>query len=314
MGSPGRRSRTGGRLLAGLLILAACAGPAPRTAPPGAESPPPAPGAPSPTPAPATPSPSPPPSPAGPDLVFAVKGDWGIGSAAQHRVTEAMCRLRETVPFDAVVTTGDNFYRPDGVATRKNYHEPEACLVSRPGHRWVPSWGNHDLAGRSTGEVLGAPGRWYAWREGPAEVFVLDSTRAGDAGQLRWLEEALSASTAPVRIAAFHHPPYTVGHPHPSDESVRRWFVPLFRRHGVALVLAGHNHLYEHAVVDGVHYVTTGGGGGPLYRCARTEEWMLRCLERHHFLLVEVRGTQVTVAAVGADGEELDRFPIRSAG
>ena len=80
---------------------------------------------------------------------FAVKGDWGYGGAAQAAVTRRMCVEARRAPFAFVLTTGDNFYRPDGVATAENYWRPERCLRAAR-VRWRAAWGNHDAAGGDT--------------------------------------------------------------------------------------------------------------------------------------------------------------------
>lgn len=212
-----------------------------------------------------------------------------------------------TTTFEDVVTTGDNFYDPDGLATRGNYYEPERCLISHPGHRWRPTWGNHDSAG-ATASVLGAPGRYYSWSAEGVEFLMLDSTQPNDAGQDRWLEQQLARSKAAVTIAVFHHPPFTTGLVHAPDATVRRRWVPLFQRYGVDLVLNGHQHLYEHLRVGEVDYVVTGGGGRSLYGCGPRRPPLILCLSRYHFLLVEVVDASITVTAIAASGEVLDRF------
>lgn len=247
------------------------------------------------------------PSPPPPLVRFAVKGDWGSGLPEQRSVTEAMCKARLKEPFDAVVTTGDNFYSPDGVAHDANYFKPEACLVAHPGHVWKASWGNHDVAGRATAEQLGAPQKYYSWSTTEFDLFVLDSNRVTDQKQMDWLRGALSESSAAVKIVAFHHPPFTVGG-HNNDLKVQEHWVPLFVGSGVSLVLNGHNHGFEHSVVDGVHYVVTGGGGALLYPCLRSEPWLRRCIAVNHFLLVEVSQGKIKVDAVGIDGADVDSF------
>ena len=251
---------------------------------------------------PAAPSPSPQPS-----FVFAVKGDWGAGTPEQAAVTRSMCNVRESEPFDVVVTTGDNFYLPDGVATRQNYFLPEECLISWPGHQWRAVWGNHDLAGDSTATVLGSPERTYTWSIGSTQFFMLDSNRTADGPQQDWLAAELAASRAQVKIVVFHHPPFTVGLHENNLEAERRW-VPLFEQHGVSLVLSGHNHGYEHAVVNGIEYVVSGGGGARVYPCVNDQPWLRVCLPVHHFLMVEVEGSAISVRAVGVSGEEIDSF------
>lgn len=244
-------------------------------------------------------------------VVVAVKGDFGSGSQAQAAVTRRMCAVREKEPFLDVLTTGDNFYDPDGTATAANYERPEACLTRYPGHRWRATWGNHDVEGRSTGSVLGAR-RWYAWSAGSADFFALDSNSVGDHGQRAWLVRRLSASTAPVKIVFFHHSPFTTGSVHRDDQRVRREWVPLFERFGVILVLTGHTHLYEHSLVHGIDYVVTGGGGRDLYACVRNPPTLVRCEPSFHFLLLRIDRNGVDVHAIDSSGETIDRVRIEA--
>ena len=241
--------------------------------------------------------------------MYAVKGDFGYGSAEQRLVTKAMCETRKVRPFDVVITTGDNFYRPDGMATPANHDVPEACLNAHPGHRWLASYGNHDASGRSTKEVLGVSEPYYTFSEGEIQLFILDSNRVMDASQLSWLESQLKSSSASWKVVVFHHPPYTVGG-HPPDESVRTRWVPLFIKHGVRLVLNGHNHGYEHSRVGDIDYVVTAGGGAPLYPCLRGDPNLISCKPRHHFLIMEVTSERISVEAIGPDQLVFDSFVV----
>jgi hypothetical protein len=225
-----------------------------------------------------------------------------------------MCRTARRDGIRDVLTTGDNFYRPDGRATSANWTEPEACL-ERLGVRWRPAWGNHDLGGDATATVLGESRRFYAFRLGPVRVVVLDANAPEDPAQLAFLRRALARATEPVKVVAFHQPAYTAG-AHPPGEAQQRLWAPLFRRHGVALVLQGHNHAYERLVVDGVTYVTTGGGGAPVYPCVRLLATGLRaCRPVHHFLRLAADETGVEVRAIDARGRILERVrvPARAA-
>lgn len=238
---------------------------------------------------------------------FAVLGDWGAGTEAQAEVAATMCRARRDEPFDVVVTTGDNFYNPDGRATEENF-SPSRCLTEHPGHSWRATWGNHDLAGDSTLVTLGSD-RTYQWSAASADFFMLDSNRARDAAQTAWLSDALSKSSAALKIAVFHHPPFTESL-HPPDQAVRESWVPLFVAHEVTLVLNGHSHAYERAVVDGVNYVVSGGGGAPIYPCVRDETLVQVCESMYHFLLIEVSGSKVEIRVITRDGSEADRFTL----
>jgi tartrate-resistant acid phosphatase type 5 len=58
-----------------------------------------------------------------------------------------------------------------------------------------------------------------------------------------------------------HHPPYCAGPKHLNDEAQIRSLVPRYRDGGVHLVLAGHEHNFQHAVNDGIHYLVSGAAG-----------------------------------------------------
>jgi predicted phosphodiesterase len=271
-----------------LALLAACTSSAPRSLPSN--------------------TPSPAPSSNEDVLTFAVKGDWGAGTRAQKQVTDAMCALRKKTPFKYVVTTGDNFYNPDGRAIPSNYYEPERCLYTYPGHAWRAVWGNHDVVGISTGSVLGAK-RYYSWAAGVTQFFMLDGNSPGDPTQRAWLARELRASRARVKIAVFHQPAYTSGL-HTDQKTIQKEWIPLFRRHGVQLVLTGHNHDYEHLKLDGIHYVVSGGGGRSVYPCLRVEPGAIRCVSAYNFLLVRVSQAAIDVDVIRETGAQLDRFSI----
>ncbi len=229
-----------------------------------------------------------------------VKGDWGIGSPAQAAVTRQMCRSHARTPARFILTTGDNFYAPDGRATRANFFRPEACLLAA-GLPWRAAWGNHDLGGASTATQLKSPRRWYSFVEGPMRVVVLDGNQPSSSAQRAFLRRTLQRATEPVRVAVIHQPPYTAGLHAPSTTQ-QRLMVPLFRRYGVSLVLSGHNHTYERMVVRGITYIVTGGGGAQVYPCVRVPPGLRTCRPENHFLEVDATDQGLRVRAVRRAG------------
>lgn len=251
------------------------------------------------------------PPPAG-SVRFAVKGDWGYGGSDQAAVTRRMCAEARRAPLAFVLTTGDNFYRPDGVATADNFWRPERCLRALR-VRWRAAWGNHDVAGGDTATALASPRRWYAFRAGPARVIVLDGNDAANPEQTAFLRRELAEAPEPARVVAFHQPIYTAGI-HPPAGDARRIWAPLLRAGGVDLALQGHNHADERLVADGVTYITTGGGGAPLYPCVRPARELRRCLSAFHFLVVDITPAAIAVRAVTPAGATLERVRIPVAG
>lgn len=252
--------------------------------------------------------PSRPAAPLRPATTLLVKGDWGYGGRAQAALTRRMCEVARRDGIRTVLTTGDNFYRPDGRATAENWTRPEACLREL-GVRWRPVWGNHDLGGDATARVLGEPRRRYTFRQGPMRVVVLDANNPTDPDQTAFLRDTLAGRDAPVTVVAFHQPAQTSGLHAPGDAQRRNW-VPLFRRYGVTLVLQGHNHAYERLVVDGVTYITTGGGGAPLSPCVRPARGLETCRLAHHFLRLAVDEGGVEVRAIDTGGRIMERVRV----
>lgn len=243
---------------------------------------------------------------------FLVKGDWGTGSSAQAAVTKGMCASHAATPASFILTTGDNFYSPDGTATRASFDRPEACLLAT-GLPWRATWGNHDLGGNSTATRLASPKRWYSFTQGPVRVIVLDGNQPSSSAQVAFLRRTLERAKEPVRIVTIHQPPYTAGLHEPSTTQ-QRLMVPLFKKHGVSLVLSGHNHSYERIVTGGVTYIVSGGGGAQVYPCVRLPAGLKKCTPEYHFLEVDASPASINVRAVRRDGSTLESVsvPVRT--
>jgi predicted phosphodiesterase len=251
-----------------------------------------------------------------PDTVrIAVAGDVGHPSAALNRTIAAMAKEAEHRPFDALVLLGDNVY-PDGDPAMVDAAvlEPFAPVLET-GAELVAVLGNHDVESGRGDEVarrLGMPDRWYQRRIGPAHVLALDSTRAGDPRQLAWLRSALGGPVSPFRIVAMHHPPYSAGW-HGSSHRLRWTYGPAFRRGGVDLVLAGHEHDYQRSrPVRGTTYVVS-GATTHLRRTGSARFTAASCA-RHHFVDLLVSPTALRLHAIGSQGQLLDRVVLSARG
>jgi hypothetical protein len=242
---------------------------------------------------------------------LAAVGDVGTGDHEEAETAATMASLPGR-PYDGLLLLGDNVY-PAGDPARlpATVFEPFAAILD-DGTDLLAALGNHDVKnGNAAGQVdaLGMPGRWYAWRSGPALVVVLDSTRSDDPAQRAWLQDTLSTTDAPWRIVALHHPPYSAGW-HGSAEDVRAAFEPLFTRYRVQLVLAGHDHDYQRSEsIDGTTYVVSGAGAKirPTSRASFTAvSWSTQ-----HFVDLQIWPDRLIGQAVAQDGLAYDRFELR---
>src|SRR3954468_17311869 len=142
----------------------------------------------------------------------------------------------------------------------------------------------------------------YAFGFGNTFFIAFDSNVASDIVQLAWVTDQLEhLDRARYRhvVAFFHHPVFSSG-PHsgasaapapgtgqkapdrvePQTVALRTLYMPLFRKHHVRLIIAGHDHLFDHFVEryrsGGAAYrmdaLVTGGGGAPKYAYAGEPE------------------------------------------
>ncbi|HEV7444983.1 MAG TPA: metallophosphoesterase, partial [Steroidobacteraceae bacterium] len=65
-----------------------------------------------------------------------------------------------------------------------------------------------------------------------------------DAGWQGWIAQDLSATNAIWKFVVFHHPCFNVGVEHYTEQHMRV-LAPIFERHGVDIVLHGHEHNYQ---------------------------------------------------------------------
>jgi hypothetical protein len=250
----------------------------------------------------------------GEEVRFVVVGDMGSGSSDQYAVRDQIT----TVPFDLMLTVGDNAYE-DGTLAQ---FEQNFFAVYRDIFRWVsvfPTLGNHDYNtddGAPYRQVFALPEnggpegleRWYSFDWGDVHFVALDTMSLGSA-QLAWLDTDLAANELPWVIVYGHHPPYSSGG-HGSDLATREVLAPIFRRHRVPVYLAGHDHHYERTVsIDETVYVVTGGGGKGT-RETGSSSFTAHSDEVLHFVWGRVAGDVLELHAIDANGTEFDSVAI----
>lgn len=254
-------------------------------------------------------------------LVFAAIGDSGTGSAEQFAVARIMEQTHARTPFELVLMLGDNFY--GGVDFVKKFETPYAKLLAQ-NVKFYAALGNHDGGGKASKETSYAKfnmegRRYYTFTRGEAgkqplaQFFALDSGQM-EAAQLAWLEQALSQSTARWKIAFFHHPLYSSGKTHGADMRLRAQLEPLFVKHGVQLVLNGHEHFYERLKPQrGVHYFISGGAAKLRRNNIRREnpDFAFGNDQAQHFMRFEVNANELSFRAISDAGTVFDSGALR---
>lgn len=258
---------------------------------------------------------------------FAVIGDTGTGDEAQLSVARQMVRQREKTHFEFVIMLGDNIYeKGEQKDIKPRFEEPYKDLLGA-GVKFYATLGNHDiikgLEFQTNYPNFNMGGRRYynfakgfsENYEGLLEFFALDSNEITPE-QLKWLDESLGASKARWKIAFSHHSIYSSARMHSQYTKLRAQLEPLYVKHGVAAVFAGHSHCYERVKPQkGVQYFTEGASGeikrktldrGGQFFAAGEDE-------KNSFLIVQASESELKVEAIGADGSLIDSYTIKRA-
>jgi hypothetical protein len=244
---------------------------------------------------------------------FAVIGDNGTGSRAQYELAEQMVRARGRFAFDFVLMLGDNFYgrqRPADLVDK--FERPYKPLIDA-GVTFHAAIGNHDEPHTVNYAPLNMGGqRYYTYTRPRVRFFVLD-TNSLEPKQVAWFAGALETATEDWKIAYFHHPLYSNAGRHGSNTELRLLLEPLLLKHGVSVVFAGHDHIYERLVPQkGITHFVSGSGGqlrrGDLQRSASSAAGYD---QDQTFMLVEIDGNDMSFEAISRTGTIVDSGVVR---
>lgn len=261
---------------------------------------------------------------------FVVLGDIRTEGLNPPDVTYQIVEQATTAQPAIVLTVGDMINAlstPDEV--RQQWQNLRAAVAplgqAATGAPWLlPTPGNHDVQSGdwATGlltdafpelPINGPPGferRAYSVDYGGVRFVSLDSEQRAqmhllDDAQLAWLEVQLRDNPGHAAIVFSHDPAYPVG-PHIGSSldvypQARDRLWALLRQYG-AVYIAGHEHLYNHQVIDGAHQIIAGTSGSFVYGGFGGEFY--------HYVVGEVGAGGITFVVYDQNGLERDRFTV----
>lgn len=137
--------------------------------------------------------------------------------------------------------------------------------------------GNHELYGGSREEFVRffcLPGTSYSFTHRDTHVVLLDNANGSfDPATLAWLDADLSAHGKGKEgiarlVVAMHIPPRTETlAPHGTGRGYGEQsekLLEILKRHGVDLLLCGHEHMHVVEDWDGIPVIVSGGAGAPM--------------------------------------------------
>ncbi len=278
---------------------------------------------------------------AGP-LSFVVFGDGGWNAIGQYQIADVILQSRA----DLVIENGDVVYTSFTAALA----DPRCFSVFQPHMATTPFFfalGNHDLlAGGTpyldafylpTNSVSQAeheadqtsPEHYYSFDHGDAHFTVLfvpfysQYRLVAGNPQYNWLTRDLAATQKPWKILIWHVP-MASSSAHRFDDydyngvpdrlQIRDTLLPVLHEYGVQLAFWGHEHGYERFnPTNGVHGITTAGGGSPLYSFLQLDVSSAFFWARYNCVKVTIQGDTLRAEALGTDGGVFDSMTIQRA-
>ena len=243
-----------------------------------------------------------------PQLTIATVGDYGSGKTPSFDVRDLVVSQKS----NAVVTLGDNVYYETGFQALVGDLYGDYLKAGA----FFPATGNHDYReGRGIANFDGYfrfldGHRWYSVSIGPVDFFLVDSHQALHhedvfEKQRAWLEEATTRSEATWKVVVTHHPPHSA-----RARSQEEFRLP-YDKWGVSMVMSGHDHTMQHLVVDNVHYVVNGVGGGSLHYFEEILEGTeFRLSDHFGAVFLDVDDSELVVRFITIDTGEVHRFAI----
>ncbi len=258
-------------------------------------------------------------------------GDSGSGDSEQYKLAKEMLKHKPAI----VVHTGDLIY-PDGERADypAKFYDPYAALISSAA--LYPCAGNHDVRTAraapmfeefelpTNGPKGETPERNYWFDYGSVRFIAIDTNVYRDKLNdiiAPWMDKALADPGPRWKICFFHHPVYSNANYGPTRK-LWNTIVPVMEKHGVQLVLSGHDHLYErtHPIREqkivapgrGTVYVTTGAGGAKLYpkKSEPIPEIETASDGSHSFTIIDVTNDALELKQIDINGAIIDTCDI----
>ncbi len=235
---------------------------------------------------------------------FAIVSDTHVGSP-YHTAYPDIIRALEDQGVETIFHLGDAINNPGNSYEWERFQD-----ITGPGKTLYLAPGNHDIRGKDSfgtfSQFFDQP--YSSFADGDTLFVFLctelpgeESRIAGD--QLAWLKGVL-AKPFRYKMVFMHEPLFPALPLHGLDRnrSQRDELHRLFVQSGVSLVVAGHDHIYERMVKDGIAYVICTRAGG--------RSWPGKNGHSIGYILAEKTGDFYVLTVMDMSGEVRDRIEV----
>lgn len=250
-------------------------------------------------------------------LIFFVFGDTRSGPEIFDNISSSILQYTAANPSAQtfVISTGDLMDTATEESLQENMFALDQLHIQRllATMPIVNIMGNHDGTALFKRYFPYSYTQTYDWSfdYGPAHFVIIDQYIDLVQGSERWfwLKDDLSSSQKPWKFILLHEPGWSAG-PHENNKTVQTIIQPLAIAYGVQMVIAGHNHYYARAKVEGVTHITTGGGGAPLYDPENGWPFVATKIKAFHYIKFIIEGEILTAQVLSPQGDLLDEFTV----
>jgi len=247
-----------------------------------------------------------------------IYGDTRTGDDIHARIAQKIGAENPGIVFH----TGDLVSKGEQQHEYDRFHQISQPIYDKA--QFFPAKGNHErssdlflanfpqLKGKKCLVEKDSPAStYYCVKHDSINFIILDTTQKISPGsdQYKWLEAVLDQAPTQPTIIIQHHPIFSSGKH--GDELGLSFFQPaLLARYNVLAVFAGHDHCYERSLYKGISYVTTGGGGAPLYDQNSRNDHSKIFLKTHHYCILERTGKEIKVQVIALESDPIDSFTL----
>jgi len=244
------------------------------------------------------------------DSVVVIFGDTRTNHDVHRIVVKDIMRYKPM----AVFHTGDLVYNGKKNSAWSIFKEISAPIIDSS--RFYPSFGNHEHHSKYLSDGFTVPnnGKWYSVNICNVHFTVIDNYSDFREGsdQYKWLISDLASSgNSMFRVVVMHLPVYTSGPHKANSKKIRKYLVPLFEKYKVSVVFSGHVHCYERAFSNHIYYITTGGGGAPLYPKLNDPPESQLYIRTYNFCKLKINKNSLQIQALDTNRKVIDEVIVK---